>query len=322
MQKRKLVDGEVTPPRGMLDVMQCRFPACTIKAWKHGTDECHWRSMTPVCIKEGKTETEYEITDWIGLGRQRQMSNTELVPDQIKQTITRILEPLESLYLDKETKSWKYKTDTGVLSIEQQHITQGFVSDMSNSRGRSMISTLLTQLFSSDTSVKVMNIGGSSTANEPSVRKLVFEVTFEEGESDSSPPESPAAKLPTPTRCSPRVSQTAPLLQDAVCRQVFKFIPDIVLESTSKEHLLVEIKKGKVLSQSSVAQFRYMLMPAAIKQGSAVGVLICSNQALLEKCILADSKVRFERNYFEFSDHSLVADMESLCSIIYIQAMR
>ena len=92
---------------------QCRFPACTIKAWKHGTDECHWRSMTPVCIKEGKTETEYEITDWIGLGRQRQMSNTELVPDQIKQTITRILEPLESLYLDKETKSWKYKTDTG-----------------------------------------------------------------------------------------------------------------------------------------------------------------------------------------------------------------
>ncbi|XP_060083826.1 uncharacterized protein LOC132563085 [Ylistrum balloti] len=300
---------------------QCRFPACTIKAQKLGISEWHWRSVIPVCIKEA--ESVYDITDWLGLHSHSQMSSAEHVPDQIKQTITSMMKPLESLYFEKKTSSWNYKTDfTDVLSIDQQTITQGFISDMSNSRGRSMIHGLLAQLFSSDTSVKAVNIGGTATVNEPSVRELAFEVTFEDSDSDSSPMQSPAKQSESAaTRHSPR-NYKAPLKDiDCITNQVFKFVPDIVLESTSREHLLIEIKKGRLLYPQSISQLRYMLMPAAIKQGSAVGVLICTNQALLERCIVAEDKVRFERKYFELREHSLVADMEMLFSSIYNEVL-
>lgn len=52
---------------------------CTIKAKKIGISEWHWRSVIPVCIKE--VESEYDITDWLGLGGHCQTSNAEHVPE-------------------------------------------------------------------------------------------------------------------------------------------------------------------------------------------------------------------------------------------------
>lgn len=49
------------------------------KAKKIGISEWHWRSVIPVCIKE--VESEYDITDWLGLGGHCQTSNAEHVPE-------------------------------------------------------------------------------------------------------------------------------------------------------------------------------------------------------------------------------------------------
>lgn len=100
-----------------------------------------------------------------------------------------------------------------------------------------------------------------------------------------------------------------------------KFVPDVIIEGRVKEHLLVEVKKGSLIFPEAIYQLLYMLMPAAVKQGSAVGVLICTTHALLCQCIIADNRVRFKRNNFKLRGDSLVADMEILFSNIYSQVM-
>ena len=201
-----------------------------------------------------------------------------------------------------------------------QTITQGFVSDMSNSRGRGMVERLISGLFSSESSMKVVNIGGNSTSKEPGVRDTYFKITFEESETDSSASDSPT-KLPpesSPKKISPRISIQRQL-DEISCPESksFKFVPDIVLESTSKEHLVVEVKKGRVFHQEYVSQLRYMLMPAALHQETAVGVLICAKRAVLEKCIATNGEVNFQRSVYEFGKDSLVAGMENLLKDIY-----
>ena len=175
--------------------------------------------------------------------------------------------------------------------------------------------------------MKPVKIGGGAAVNEPSVRELMFKMTFEPSESNSSPSDSPT-KLPlesSPIRTSPRTCVKKPLLEntDYTISQSFKFVPDIVLESAKEEHLLVEIKKGKVLYPESLSQLRYMLMPAAIKQGTALGLLICTNKAVLVKCIAVtnelNNEVKFERSFFELREDSLVADMEKLLTNIYYE---
>ena len=54
---------------------------------------------------------------------------------------------------------------------------------------------LISGIFSSESSMKVVNIGGNSTSKEPGVRDTYFKITFEESETDSSASDSPT-KLP------------------------------------------------------------------------------------------------------------------------------
>ena len=58
-------------------------------------------------------------------------------------------------------------------------------------------------------------------------------------------------------------------------------------------------------------------MPAALHQETAVGVLICAKQAVLEKCIATNGEVNFQRSVYEFGKDSLVAGMENLLKDIY-----
>ena len=191
---------------------------------------------------------------------------------------------------------------SGDLTTDEQTITQGFVSEMASSRGRGMCSALMSGLFASESSMKVVNIGGKSTSNEPAVRKTLFNITFEGSDSESSPAESPEKLLP----------ESPPLKRSKV-----KFVPDIVLESASKEHLIIEVKKGRLFHEEYIPRLRYMLIPAALHQGTSVGFLICANIAVLEKCIVSNGIVSFQRGVYEFEPDSLVAGMQDLLEDIY-----
>lgn len=59
---------------------------------------------------------------------------------------------------------------------------------------------------------------------------------------------------------------------------------EFMSESVSKEHLVIEVKKGRVFHQEYISQLRFMLMPAALHQRTSLGVLICAKKAVLEKC--------------------------------------
>ena len=77
------------------------------------------------------------------------------------------------------------------------------------------------------------------------------------------------------------------------------------------------IHQGASARLQVALQLRYMLMSAAIHQGTAVGVLICAKRAVLEKCIASKDKVNFQRNVYDFGEDSLVAVMENLLKDIY-----
>ena len=209
---------------------------------------------------------------------------------------------------------------SGNLTLNEQAITQGFVAEMANSRGRGMCAELMSHLFASESSMKVVNIGGNSAANEPAVRDTLFKITFERSDNESSASESPE-KLPPespPLKRSPRIPVQRQL--DIVPQsdsKVIKFVPDIVLESISKEHLVIEIKKGRVFHHDYISQLRFMLMPAALHQRTSVGVLICAKNAILEKCIASNGIVSFQRGVYEFEPDSLVSGMQNLLKDIY-----
>ncbi|XP_072175366.1 uncharacterized protein [Diadema setosum] len=303
--------------RSILDIRRSRFPLCTISGNIRGMPVVWtWKDVTPSSI-EGN-QLVYDIEDWVCLSASK-LSTDRTVPEEVTANIVKLVRPLQSLYFDSTSQLWDYKENCD-LTPEEQTITQGFVAEMASSRGRGMCAGLMTDLFASESSMKVVNIGGNSTANEPAVRDTLFRITFEGSDNESSSSESPA-KLPPeslPLKRSP-CNPVQRQLDIAPCSdsKVIKFVPDIVLESVSKEHLVIEVKKGRVFHQEYISQLRFMLMPAALHQRTSVGVLISAKNAVLEKCIASNGIVSFQRGVYKFEPDSLVAGMQNLLKDIY-----
>ena len=97
------------------------------------------------------------------------------------------------------------------------------------------------------------------------------------------------------------------------------FIPDTVLDHDNTELLCVEIKRAH-FDTSSVPQLQYLLIPAAMKNGVAFGLLICTKNAIYMKYYtntVPKKRVMFQAAHFTLRPNFLLADMEELFVTIY-----
>lgn len=198
------------------------------------------------------------------------------------------------------------------LDVQEQEISLGFVGNFGDSVGRTAMYNLLHKVFGSS-SIRAVNIGGRSKMKMPSHRAFTYEVTNVTASSESSP-----LKPEEPTRKSPRVKTG--LFASAFEKRTFDkdFTPDVVLDYYNTEMLCVEVKFQ--FDIRSVPQLQYLLMPVTMKQGVALGLLICTKSVLLMKCYTTTAKkktLKFESAMFKLQTGSLAADMEDVVLNIY-----
>ncbi|XP_033104918.1 uncharacterized protein LOC117107369 [Anneissia japonica] len=141
------------------------------------------------------------------------------------------------------------------LTLSDEIITMGFITDMASSRSRAFVTHVLSILMPLD-KFKVVNVGGRSVVNEPSVRNFKYNINLIRlrGSSEENSPVKPNPEQEMMETCV-----------------VKSCVPDIVVENISKEIFIVEVKKGPLLHGRYISQLKYMLLPTAIKLGSAVG---------------------------------------------------
>ena len=120
----------------------------------------------------------------------------------------------------------------------------------------------------------------------------------------------------TPPRKSPHISIPPPVLvTQTVSHHDKAFVPDVMLigagvrVANCHELLIVEVKSGVLLLESDYAQLKFMLIPFAIKQGKALGLLICSMEATIIKAWVQDGEMIFASKTFTFSGRNLVTQL-------------
>ena len=187
--------------------------------------------------------------------------------------------------------------------MQQQQIPLGFISNFVNALGRTAMQQLLHKVFGSP-NIRSVNVGGSSAKDMPSSRKLIYEVIQETASSSSessSSDSSPIKSEEEARRASPRVKKClVPTAPEEAKTFTKTFIPDTVLDHDNTELLCVEIKRAH-FDTSSVPQLQYLLIPAAMKNGVAFGLLICTKNAILMKCYtntVPKKRVMFQAAHF------------------------
>ncbi|XP_033730036.1 uncharacterized protein LOC117319313 [Pecten maximus] len=265
-------------------------------------------------------ETQYDI-DWLHSSQLPKATDAEQ-SHQLKafwRSAASFLAPLKHLVFDVTSKMWYCPTLVKEsLSMSESVITEGFTSEMSNSRGRGMVHHTLFKLLGNDNRV-VMNCGGGRLNNEPSVRNITFNYTVVHDE---------IFHFPESSRTSSRFSHPKDNHgeQEVNCPQqhVRTFVSDIIVEEKDtetkevKETLVVDVKKGLHLTYIDECQLKYKLLPSALKQKSALGLLICAKEGILMKYSVIDQSLQLRQNRYKFKDNGLPEDMvELMCDLHY-----
>lgn len=201
---------------------------------------------------------------------------------------------------------------------------------MANQRARGSMKNIMTALLATDMMV-VHNSGGGNYTDEPTVRITNFHAEIQSENSsdeDGSPIRGPIA--PRPRNLNMTLRQPQPARQQEVDTDEGHvvshkyWVPDIVLErkndmeSEVSDALIVEVKKGNMLTHHHEAQLKYEMIPTAIKHGQAFGMLICAKSASLLKYTLdaPSSFLKLELSKHNFGNNTLLADFtELLCYV-------
>lgn len=198
----------------------------------------------------------------------------------------------------------------------------GFIHNMSNARGRAMVSSLFEELLPHCT---VTSMGRGAT-NDPAVRKIFFIPTF----TNSSPETSPEGTPPKKQRTEDARPHKRSNLFDEHCNEepidVYQrdFVPDMVAEvidlkcKSSREVLNVSVKSGHYLRDKDHCQLKYELLPVVLKQKSALGLLICAGEAYLYHLVLEHNTVTCYCRYYKFCNESLCQSVSQMCKdVVY-----
>lgn len=171
----------------------------------------------------------------------------------------------------------------------------GFIHNMSNARGREMVSSLFEELLPHCT---VTSMGGGAT-NDPAVRKIFFIPIF----TNSSPEISPEGTPPKKQRSEDARPLKKPNVfveqcnEEPIIEYQRDFVPDMVAEvidlkcKSSREVLNVSVKSGHYFRDKDHCQLKYELLPVVLKQKSALGLLICAGEAYLYHLVLVHNTV-------------------------------
>ena len=170
-----------------------------------------------------------------------------------------------------------------------------------------MIAKLVEDLICQDAIITSM---GGRSKTDHAVKEIFFLHAPEDDKTDSS--QSSLEKTePSPKRLKKEVIKC--------------LVPDVVAERTEdfglhigSELLNVSVKSGAFVKDRDHDQLKYELLPVALKEGAALGLLICASQAYLYRLVLADNCYTFKRRNYEFGDGTLVESFSQICKdIVY-----
>lgn len=205
----------------------------------------------------------------------------------------------------------------------------GFTCNMSNARGRGMVSSLFEELLLLCT---VTSMGGGAR-NDPAVRKIFFIPLDYTNSSPESSPEKTSPKRKRDEDARPikkprRFIDEGPSNEGPIDYKK-DFVPDMVAEiidvkcKISREVLNVSVKSGHYIKDKDHSHLKYELLPVVMQQKSALGLLICAGEAYLYRLVLADNIITCQRRSYRFSNDNLCQSVSQICEdVVYYSQIK
>ena len=209
----------------------------------------------------------------------------------------------------------------------KKKIVMGFTHNMSNARGRGMVSSLFDELLPLCT---VTSMGGGAR-NDPAVRTIFFIPMYTKSSPESSPEKTPPKRKrdedARPLK-KPKFFEELSVEEGPIDYQR-DFVPDMVAEiidvkcKISREVLNVSVKSGHYVKYKDHCQLKYELLPVVLEQKSALGLLICAGEAYLYRLVLADNIVTCHCRSYKFCNESLCQSVSQVCKdVVYYSQIK
>lgn len=183
-----------------------------------------------------------------------------------------------------------------------EYVPYAFLEDMENTAGRMAVFYLLGWL-SRDLAYKSDELTGAVIVGEESPKcphKRLIKAYAKEGDAQLLNPLYPHGGMGTPSHTD---VESDPF-------RVMTFVPDVVLETiqqwglgpTRHKWLLLtcSVKSGHGLNEPAKFQLQYEMLPVVIEQKLALGLIICSDEAVLVKMEVDREKNQISHSYLNY----------------------